>query len=165
MRRLSVLAVFLTLALVPVTPVTLFCQESPKSSQSAAGANIEQVIKLNEQLMAAEVQPDVAFVESILADDYSHTHASGIVQSKAEFVEGLKSASHGYALLDLSDVHARAYGAAVIVEGHVHIKGTSMGKQTAEGHNIFSETWVQQGGKWRLAAWLTLRLPAPAAGQ
>lgn len=162
MRRLSICIVFITLAL---SPVALFCQASAKSSQPAMGANIEQVVKLNEQLMAAEVQPDVAFVDSILTDDYSHTHASGVVQSKAEFVEGLKSGSHGYALLDLSDVHARAYGATVIVEGHVHIKGTSMGKQTAEGHNIFSEVWVQQGGKWRLAAWLTLRLPAPAAGQ
>jgi hypothetical protein len=162
MRRLSVLAVFVTLALVPIR---LFCQESAKSSPSAAGANLEQVIKLNEQLMAAEVQPDVAFVDSILADDYSHTHANGVVQSKAEFMEGLKSASHGYALLDLSDVHARAYGPTVIVEGHVHIKGTNMGKQTGEGRNLFSEFWVQQGGKWRLAAWLTLRLPAPAAGQ
>lgn len=159
MRRLSVLAVFITLALVPVT---LFGQESGKPLQSAA---IEQVIKLNEQLMAAEVQPDVAFIDTILTDDYTHTHANGIVQSKAEFMEGLKSGSHGYALLDLSDVHARAYGATVIVEGHVHIKGTSMGKQTAEGHNLFSEVWVEQGGKWRLAAWLTLRLPAPAAGQ
>jgi ketosteroid isomerase-like protein len=161
-RRRSVLAVFITLALVSVT---LFCQESARSSQSAAGADIEQVIKLNEQLMAAEVQPDVAFVDGILTDDYTHTHANGIRQSKAEFMEGLKSGSHGYALLDLSDVHARAYGATVIVEGHVHIKGTNMGKQTGEGHNLFSEVWVQQGGKWRLAAWLTLRLPAPAAGQ
>ncbi len=162
MRRLSVLAVFTALALVPVA---LFCQESAKSSQSAADANIEQVIKLNEQLMAAEVKPDVAFVDSILTDDYSHTHASGVVQSKAQFMEGLKSGSHGYALLDLSDVHARAYGPTVIVEGHVHIEGTSKGKQTAEGHNLFSEVWVRQGGKWRLAAWLTLHLPAPAAGQ
>ena len=162
MRRLSVLAAFITLALIPVN---LFCQESAKSSQPAAGANLEQVTKLNEQLMAAEIQPDAAFVDSVLADDYSHTHANGIVQSKAEFMEGLKSGSHGYALLDLSDVHARAYGATVIVEGHVHIKGTNMGKQTGEGHNLFSEVWVQQGGEWRLAAWLTLRLPAPAAGQ
>jgi len=23
-----------------------------------------------------------------------------------------------------------------------------MGKQTAEGRNMFSEFWVQQGGKW-----------------
>jgi hypothetical protein len=160
MRRLSVLAVFIMLALVPVT---LYCQETDRSSQFAADANIEQVIKLNEQLMAAEVKPDIAFVDSILTPDYSHTHASGVVQSKAEFVKLLKSGSHGYALLDLSDVHARAYGATVIVEGHVHIKGTSMGKQTAEGHNLFSEVWVQQGGKWRLAAYLTLHLPPPAA--
>jgi hypothetical protein len=162
MRRLSVLVASIIFTLVPVT---LFCQESTKAAQSPADSNIEKVIKLNEQLMAAEVQPDVAFVESVLADDYSHTHASAMVQTKAEFMEGLKSGSHGYALLDLTDVHARAYGTTVIVEGHVHIKGTSMGKQTAEGHNIFSEVWVQQGGKWRLAAWLTLRLPAPPAGQ
>jgi hypothetical protein len=161
-RRLSIVVVFFALAF---TSFNLFCQESGKSSPFAASATTEQVIKLNEQLMAAEVQPDVTFVESILADDYSHTHANGIVQTKAEFMEGLKSGSHGYAMLELTDVHARAYGTTVIVEGHVHIKGTNMGKQTAEGHNLFSEVWVQQGGKWRLAAWLTLRLPTPAAGQ
>ena len=161
MKRFSMLAAcFLALALAPIAS---FGRESAKPSPAADGANIDQVIKLNEQLMAAEVQPDVAFVDSVLADDYSHTHANGIVQSKAEFMEGLKSGSHGYAMLELTDVHGRAYGSTVIVEGHVHIKGTSMGKQTAEGHNLFSEVWVQQGGKWRLAAWLTLRLPAPAS--
>lgn len=162
MVRHSVLAASILLAFLPGT---LFCQESARSSPSSAGANAEQVIKLNEQLMAAEVQPDVTFVDSILADDYTHTHANGIRQSKAEFMEGLKTGSHGYGLLDLTDVHARAYGSTVILEGNVHIKGTNMGKQTGEGRNLFSEVWVQQGGKWRLAAWLTLRLPAPAAGQ
>jgi len=162
MKRLSVLAATILFAIVPAIA---FCQQSAGPSPSAVGANMEQVVKLNEQLMAAEVQPDVAFVDGTLADDYTHTHANGIRQSKAEFMEGLKSGSHGYALLDLSDVHARAYGSTVIVEGHVHIKGTNMGKQTGEGRNLFSETWVQQGGKWRLAAWLTLRLPAPPAAQ
>ena len=162
MRCRSALAAFLALALVPVAA---FCQESARPTPSAEGANIEQVIKLNEQLMAAEVRPDVAFIDGVLAADYTHTHANGIKQSKAEFMEGLKSGSHGYALLDLSDVHARAYGATVIVEGHVHIKGTNMGKQTGEGQNLFSEVWVRQAGEWRLATWLTLRLPAPPAGQ
>jgi len=162
MVRSCVLAVFM---MVVFLPATSFCQGSDRSAQSAAGANAEQVIKLNEQLMAAEVQPDVTFVDSVLADDYTHTHANGIRQSRAEFMEGLKNGSHGYGLLDLSDVRARAYGSTVIVEGNVHIKGTNMGKQTGEGRNLFSEVWVQQGGKWRLAAWLTLRLPAAAAGQ
>lgn len=162
MRRFSAVAVFIALAL---GSATFFCQESAKAAQSAATANVEQVMKLNEQLMAAEVSPDIAFVDSTLTDDYTHTHASGVRQTKAQFMEGLKSGSHGYIMLDVSDVHARAYGTTVILEGLVHIKGASMGKQTAEGHNLFSETWVQQGGKWRLAAWLTLRLPAPPAGQ
>ncbi len=157
MRRLSVLAAFIALALVPVTS---YCQVSAKSSRPAADANIEQVLKLNEQLMAAEVKPDVAFVQSVLADGYTNTHANGVVQSEAQFLEGMKTGSHGYGLLDLSDVHARDYGSTVIVEGHVHIQGTNMGKQIGDGHNLFSEVWVQQSGKWRLAAWLTLHLPA-----
>ena len=154
------LLVFALFSAIVLWPVASFSQESGK-----AGTAEQQVIKLNEQLMAAEVQPDVALVDNILADDYTHTHANGIVQTKQEFMEGLKTGSHGYALLDLSEVHARTYATTVIVEGHVHIKGTNMGKQTAEGHNLFSEVWVQQGGKWRLAAWLTLRLPAPSGAQ
>jgi ketosteroid isomerase-like protein len=145
-----------------LAPFLCFAQQSAGTSNSAADT-AEQVMRLNDKLMAAEVQPDVAFVESVLTDDYTHTHANGLVQTKAKFLEGIKSRSHAYALLDLSDVHARVYGRTVILEGHVHIKGTNMGKQTGEGHNLFSEVWVQQGGKWRLAQWLTLHLPKGAA--
>lgn len=158
MKRVLVFAVFCALALVP------FSSFGQESNRSDSGANIQdQVKKLNEQLMAAEVKPDVDFVDSILTEDYSHTHANGIVQTKEQFMEGLKSGSHGYALLDVSDVRARVYGRTVILEGHVHIKGSNMGKVTAEGHNLFSEVWVQQGGKWRLAQWLTLHLPTGPA--
>ena len=114
--------------------------------------------------MAAEVQPDVAFVDSILADDYSHTHANGIVQSKAEFMQGLKSASHGYALLDLTDVHARAYDATVVVAGTSTLREPIWASRQAKDATCFPNSGSSKAASCA-AAWLTLRLPAPAAGQ
>src|SRR6202165_4504356 len=114
------------------------------AAQSADGKEADQeVLKMNEECNAAELRGDVAAMDSCETDDFTHTHANGTVEHKAEYLKGVGSGAHKFLLLDLSEVHVRSYGAAAIVEGHIHLRANNSGK-IADVNNLFMTVWVKQ---------------------
>jgi ketosteroid isomerase-like protein len=137
-----------------------FESESGQKIEAQAEAN-EEVLKVNEECNAAELRGDVAAMDSCETDDFTHTHANGTVEHKAEYLKGVGSGAHKFLLLDLSEVHVRSYGTSAIVEGHIHLRANNNGK-IADVNNLFMTVWVKQQGKWREAAWIADRLPKDA---
>lgn len=125
----------------------------------------QEVLKTNEECNAAELHGDIAAMDSCETDDFTHTHANGTVEHKAEYLKGVGSGAHKFLLLDLSEVHVRSYeGTSAIVEGHIHLRANNNGK-VADVNNLFMTVWVKLQGKWREAAWIAGRLPANAASE
>jgi len=115
---------------------------------------------MNAECNDAELRADVAAMDRCETDDFTHTHANGMVEYKSGYIQGVGSGTHKFLTLDLSDVHVRSYGASAIVEGHIHLRANNSGK-IADVHNLFMTVWVkQQGKKWREAAWIAVGLPA-----
>jgi hypothetical protein len=139
-------------------------------AQSAAGASIdaktnEEVLAMNTLCNAAELHGDVAAMDSCETADFTHTHASGQVEYKAEYLKGVGSGAHKFLTLDQTDLHVRSYGGdSAIVEGHIHLRADNSGR-IADVNNELLTVWVKQQGKWREAAWIAVGLPAtrPAA--
>jgi len=127
------------------------------SVDDQAQAN-EEVLKMNEECNAAELRGDVTAMDNCETDDFTHTHANGTVEYKAEYLKGVGSGAHKFLLLDLSEVHVRSYETAAIVEGHIHLRANNSGK-IADVNNLFMTVWVKQHGKWREAAWIADRVP------
>jgi hypothetical protein len=122
----------------------------------------QEVLKMNEECNAAELRADVAAMDNCETDDFTHTHANGTVEHKAEYLKGVASGAHKFLLLDLSELHVRSYdGNSAIVEGHVHLRANNNGK-IADVNNLFMTVWVKVHGKWREAAWIAGRLPTNA---
>jgi ketosteroid isomerase-like protein len=134
--------------------------EPGQKIDAQAEAN-EEVLKINEECNAAELRGDVAAMDSCETDDFTHTHANGTVEHKAEYLKGVGSGAHKFLLLDLSELHIRSYGTSAIVEGHIHLRADNNGK-IADVNNLFMTVWVKQQGKWREAAWIADRLPKEA---
>ena len=92
---------FATLLAVLVTRTVFGCVE-PKvphplsgAAQSADGKEADQeVLKMNEECNAAELRGDVAAMDSYETDDFTHTHAKGTVEHKAEYLKGVGSGVH-----------------------------------------------------------------------
>jgi len=123
----------------------------------------QEVLKMNAECNAAELRADVAAMDRCETDDFTHTHANGTVEPKAEYLKGIESGAHKFLTLDLSDVHVRSYGAAAIVDGHMHLRANNNGV-LADVNDLFMTVWVKQHGKWREAAWIADRLPISALG-
>lgn len=126
-------------------------------ADSKADAN-QEVLKINEECNAAELRADIGAMDACETDDFTHTHANGMVEHKAEFLKGVGSGEHHFLALDLSDVHVRTYGSTAIVDEHMHLRANNSGR-IADVHNLVMTVWTKQQGKWREAAWMAVGLP------
>jgi len=94
-------------------------------SRDAKAQTDQEVLKINADCNAAELRGDIAAMNSCETDDFTHTHANGTVEYKAEYLKGVGSGAHKFLTLDMSDLHVRSYGTAAIVEGHIHLRANN----------------------------------------
>jgi len=128
-------------------------------ASDAKAKDDQEVLKMNAECNDAELRADLAAMGACETDDFTHTHASGQVEYKTEYLQGIGSGAHKFLTLDLSDLHVRSYGSAAIVEGHIHLRANNSGR-IADVNNQLMTVWVKQQGKWREAAWFAVGLPA-----
>lgn len=106
----------------------------------------------------AIVRGDVAALDGILSDDLSYTHATGVHETKAEFIGKLKSGQLRYESLTPEDMHVRVYGRTGVVTGlarvKVQVKGEALCFQLR-----FTDMYVKKGDRWQMVAWQATRLP------
>jgi Domain of unknown function (DUF4440) len=133
-----------------------------RPDDAKAGAD-QEVLKINAQCNDAELRADVPAMDACETDDFTHTHANGMVEHKAEFLKGVGSGAHKFLALDLSEVHVRSYGATAIVDEHMHLRANNSGN-IADVHNLVMTVWTKQQGKWREAAWFAVGLPGSRPG-
>lgn len=149
-------------------PAFAFGGNSGKAAPAAQSADAkaaadQEVLKMNANCNAAELRADIAAMDNCETVDFTHVHANGMVEHKAEYLKGVGSGAHKFLMLDLSDLHVNTYGGAAIVQGHIHLRADNSGK-IADVHNFLMTVWVKQQGKWREASWMAVGLPDKGAG-
>ena len=129
---------------------------------TARAGDVERaVLAAHDKRIAATIAGDVAAVAAMMTDDLTYTHSSGVEESKAEFLDGLKNGKYVYREITTRGRKVRVHGDAAIVSGPAHIVIEPGGKRT-ELDLYFTELYVKEAGQWRMALWQSTRLPAPA---
>ncbi len=108
---------------------------------------------------AATASADEAALNKILADDLTYTHSSGENDTKAIFIDNMKSGARKYHEVTYKSVDARLYGNAAVVMVVGAVKTSVKGAMQAPANLRMLHLWVYQNGAWRLAAHQSLRLP------
>ena len=142
------------LAAAMLVPGACFGQGAARSfafGDTAKDKSMEQqILKMTEEVLAAEVREDSAAMERFFTENYTHTHSVGRVESKAQFIAAFKPGTHKYVSADISQTQVRFFGTSAIISGSERI-----GVADGDHHYVFSAFWVQEQGKWRMAAWIT----------
>lgn len=118
------------------------------------------VRKAQEARFAATIKADLAGLSALLADDMTYGHSNSKIETKAEFLDLIKTGHYQYKSIAPREVAARLYGDTALLSGLADIDVVS-GGQPVSVKLRFLEVWVKQGGRWKLAAWQSTRLPAP----
>ncbi len=129
----------------------------------AVAADAQQaVLAAHDARITATIKGDVAALGALMTDDLTYTHSSGVTETKAEFLDGLKTGKYVYRAIEAPGRRVRVHGDSAVVSGPCHIVIEPGGKRT-ELDLYFSELYVREGGAWRMALWHSTRLPAAAA--
>ena len=129
---------------------------------AARAGDVEQaVVAAQDKRIAATIAGDLTTLAGMMTADLTYTHSSGVEESKAEFLDGLKSGKYVYREITPRDRRVRVHGDAAVVSGPCHVVIEPGGKRT-EIDLYFTELYVKEAGQWRMALWHATRLPAPA---
>jgi hypothetical protein len=122
------------------------------------GGNTEHLIKkVTDQVYAAMLKADANSLDKLLADDYTGIRNGGILFTKAQEIENLKSGALKYAMFDMQDLKIRIYGKTAITTALVPTKGTINGSPF-NNTNRTTRVWVKQQGKWKCVSYQTTRV-------
>lgn len=117
----------------------------------------QEILAADARRFDAMIRVDQAALDALLADDLTYTHSTGQAETKAQFLETLKTGKLRYLSAQTSDVAVRLYGETAVVTGRADVKAVSGGQELVLPLR-FTEVWVKSGGAWKLAAWQSTRI-------
>jgi ketosteroid isomerase-like protein len=112
-----------------------------------------------EALTKAMLQADRGALERLVADQLSYGHSSGLLESKAQFVDVVANRKTVYKAITLSEPSTVMAGDNAIVR-HIFSNTTETGGKTASISVGILQVWQKQAGNWKLLARQAFRLPA-----
>jgi ketosteroid isomerase-like protein len=106
----------------------------------------------------AYLRGDADKIAKFLTDDYTLTNSKGEITTAADDIEDARSGRVHYDVFENYDMKVRVYGGhTAIVMGKTKVKGNAQGKPI-DIIVQFTDTFVKQSGRWRLAAGHVSRL-------
>jgi ketosteroid isomerase-like protein len=109
----------------------------------------QELTKLENSWNDATVKHDWAFLDGILAADYTWTDPDGIVWTKPEYLESLKSGESVITSSIADDMNVRSYGDMAVVTGCTTVKEQYKGKDVS-GQYRWTNVWAKDYlGRWK----------------
>lgn len=134
------------------------------AARAADDAVIAAVRAVDDARTAAIVAANRAQMEAIFSDQLHYAHSSGVIDTKASYIQSLVSRSTVYESFDYKErKFTVAAPGVVLMTGRVIVKAGPAGAPNTNDLNILA-VWRQENGKWRFLAWQSCRNPAPDAG-
>jgi uncharacterized protein (TIGR02246 family) len=116
------------------------------------------VLQAEQDGCVAYLRGDADRIAKFLTDDYTLTNSKGEITTAADDIEDAKTGSVHYDVFENYDMKVRVYGDhTAIVTGKTKVKGHAHGKPL-DIIVQFTDTFVKQNGRWRLAAGHVSRL-------
>jgi ketosteroid isomerase-like protein len=109
------------------------------------------IARLEDERYAAMLGKDVAALERLLHPDLVYMHSSGVADSKASYIAGVRDRVWDYHRIGRSDQTVRVSGSLALVFNRLKIELSVRGVEKALDNRALA-VWVADGGAWRLIA-------------
>ncbi|MBS1830158.1 MAG: nuclear transport factor 2 family protein [Acidobacteria bacterium] len=121
---------------------------------AADRASIEQ---LDKNWIKAVLGKDFAALDKMYTDDIVYAHASGVVDTKATYMEKVKSGKQVYKSMEQKNVSVKLHGDSAITHSWMRVTGVNA-QGPFDDKVMMIHFWVMKNGQWRLAAHQTTRV-------
>ncbi len=131
-------------------PVFAVACEPAQVAAEVAGADAERYKAMENR--------DVQTLARYLSDDLIYTHSTAVVDSKASYIETIRSGKVYYKHTERSDLRVTPYGCTAVVTGRGDFKVAVDGKDL-DVQLRFTNVWVKGEAGWQMVAWEATRIP------
>ena len=101
-------------------------------------------------------KPDL--LDSCLDDQYVHIHGTGLVETKSQFLEALRTRARKYEPIQLEELRVRTFAGFALVTGKFSLRVEARGR-VIEGVNRFCMTLAKRPAGWIFVQFQATALP------
>lgn len=117
------------------------------------------VLQTERDLATVYLKSDADGIAQGVMEDYTLTNSMGKITTRADDIGEARKNDPKYEIFENYDMKVRLHGDTAVVTGKTHTKGISGGKPF-DFQFQFTDTFVKDGGRWRLLAGHVSKLPA-----
>ena len=118
----------------------------------------DEALAAEDARYAAQMGDDYGALQKLLGNDLVYVHSSAVVDTKASYIDSMKSGTVKYRVMRRSDVTVRTYGCVAIISGlgnfDVTVKGQDMAVEIR-----FHSIWAKRDNGLEFISWEATRTP------
>ena len=108
---------------------------------------------------AAQTANDFPAMERLFGEELVYIHSSANVDTKASFIESMRSGAVKYRKMTRGEVKVHTYGCIAIISGAAKFEVSARGQELALDL-LFHSVWAKRDGAAQFVSWQATRLPA-----
>ena len=116
-----------------------------------ASDTIEQLTRIEDQLLASWLFGDPSFHEQVLADDWTVIHPTGQILTKEDVLQEAFSGKREINLSEIDQLKIRDLGDFAVVTGRTRVEGRFDG-QDLKITLRFTDVFSRRNGEWKCVA-------------
>ena len=118
----------------------------------------DELRKLEDRRYKAMCDADAKALDELLADSLVYTHSYGGADSKASYLDGIRSKKWLYRKIERPREDIQIHGDCAVVTGQVRIELLSDGKPKTL-NSAYTNVWIKGAKGWQMVAWQSTPLP------
>lgn len=118
----------------------------------------KEILGLEDKRFGAMIAREFAALETLVHEELLYTHSSGLTDTKASWLESMKSGKTKYKGASCTERQVRFFGDVALVRGKAAIEAEING-QARSLRLLFLNAWVRTPQGWKFAAWQSCPQP------
>jgi ketosteroid isomerase-like protein len=157
LRRYLIYGLLLTTFFLQMAPHATAM--GPKHNQLKKRDYKREISGLEEQWRVAQIAGDVNAMERLLSDDYVGITMNGMVNTKTQQLDRIRSKAFVLSKMDLSDDKIRIIGTVAIVTCKAEVQGTNEGMPISGAYRYTRVYQRLPSGDWKITNFEVTRVP------
>jgi hypothetical protein len=128
-------------------------------AQDCSGAiSVDEAIAAEDARFKAQMAGDVGAMQKLFGDDLVYIHSSTVQDTKASFIESIRSGTVKYRKMTRGEIKVRTYGCIAIVSGRSDFEVTVKGEDRSM-KLLFHAVWAKRAAGVQFVSWQATKLP------
>ena len=128
-------------------------------AQDCSGTiTVAEALQAEDARHDAQTRNDFSAMQRLFGDDLVYIHSTAAMDTKASYIESMRSGTVKYRRMKRGDATVRTYGCMAIISGHASFEVTVKGEDSAV-ELLFHSVWAKRAAGVQFVSWQATMLP------